>query len=626
MKPFYLKRFAFVLALCLNSALVLAQGEQKINKRPASECGTTESKQEYESSKKDAYYGNNKALIKVLRKYGASIDTNYFDQVKEGTTNTYASQTLFAAASGPVNMPIKAWVHRRSNGSGGPSQAQVEGYIVGLNNYFSSTNIRFFVLCDIGYVNNDTYFDGVSNSEFDQMVSDYFTPGTVNLHLVNTSDGSWGGLAKYPSSGDNGYRCAVGVGYGDVPEVAAHEIGHTFGLRHTHRGSCSFIGEANNRDCDACSQEVVSRTYRIPVSCGTDVGAIACEVLGDRISDTEADPELSRTQGQPGYVNPVNCTYDAATIGTDALGERWRPNPRNLMSYSQRGCRDQFTNGQVGVMYYWIDRIGYNTYPVSISGPNYLCGGQSASFTLNGATNATSYNWQIPSGWFINNQGSATATLTATNNYGGIVTVRPSCGSNSVSRSIVSVVDQLSISGDPSGCPGRSSYFSTQSVPGVSYTWTALGDAQINSGQGGSSILVQFGSNFNGGRLEVRATNPCNGSQYSAGYTLFRNSNCGGRLAASTAQPAVNEEIEESINLKMYPNPTENWLEVSLIIPDKSRFQLNVYSSSGQLMMPLTKMDLNEHALIDVSSLTTGTYLLEARSVNKRYLRRFIKR
>ncbi|MFD2570428.1 hypothetical protein ACFSUS_07270 [Spirosoma soli] len=126
MKLLYLKFFTFTLLLCLNSIFSIAQNEVKISKKPVSECGTTESIEDYESSKKDDYYGNNKALIKILRKYGASIDTAYFDNVKKGTANTIASQSLFTALSGPINMPIKAWVHRRSDGSGGPSQAQVE--------------------------------------------------------------------------------------------------------------------------------------------------------------------------------------------------------------------------------------------------------------------------------------------------------------------------------------------------------------------------------------------------------------------------------------------------------------------------------------------------------------------
>ncbi|MFD2570427.1 T9SS type A sorting domain-containing protein [Spirosoma soli] len=86
------------------------------------------------------------------------------------------------------------------------------------------------------------------------------------------------------------------------------------------------------------------------------------------------------------------------------------------------------------------------------------------------------------------------------------------------------------------------------------------------------------------------------------------------------------EETKQNVNLKVYPIPTENWLKVSLTVPDKGCFQLNVYSLSGQLKMPLSKMDFNEQVLVDVSSLATGTYLLEARSGNKRYLRRFIKR
>ncbi len=110
----------------------------------------------------------------------------------------------------------------------------------------------------------------------------------------------------------------------------AHEIGHFFGLKHTHE---NWKKSKNKQEC-------VSRTRQK----GIFKKQTICEVNGDGLSDTPAEPNLT------GYTNK-ECQYTGTL--TDAWSEPYEPHTNNMMSYpGHRECRTNFTPMQRAVMLY----------------------------------------------------------------------------------------------------------------------------------------------------------------------------------------------------------------------------------------------------------------------------------
>ena len=98
----------------------------------------------------------------------------------------------------------------------------------------------------------------------------------------------------------------------------AHEIGHFFGLLHTHE------------------------TFR-----GVElVDGSNCADAGDLICDTPADPNLS-------FTGVSGCSYQENF--TDPSGNFYSPDPSNIMSYAPSNCRRSFTPGQTDLMHFWYE-------------------------------------------------------------------------------------------------------------------------------------------------------------------------------------------------------------------------------------------------------------------------------
>jgi hypothetical protein len=263
-------------------------------------------------------------------------------------------------------IPVKVWIYRRSDGS---TQANditpqnAEQIIRLVNDIFDngmrdggSTGIQFYLNCSIDFVDNTKAYEDLDNDvQENNVFQERREVGHVNVHFIRRSDNSdFAGTAARGIEPTSRRYGAIVVSHNDggfrelqpIAITLAHELGHVFNLDHTHDPGRA-LWNPNNGNNGRCYQEPVSRDRRVsgdggfcPYSWMTG-NPRKCEINGDRLSDTEADPEID------GRTN--NCIYSGG--GNDRWGDAWNPDVRNLMS-TAGGCRRWFTPMQVAVMNY----------------------------------------------------------------------------------------------------------------------------------------------------------------------------------------------------------------------------------------------------------------------------------
>ena len=221
-----------------------------------------------------------------------------------------------------INIPLVPHIIRKSDGTGGLSVADLNTSMNQLNSAFQQLNFEF-ELCDINYIDNDNYYNGInystsSSSEEYQMAVPNRIPDAVNVFFVPYAGGycGWSSFPAYLNSIGKDWTIMAN-GCTTNGSTLAHELGHYFNLYHTHQGPSSGISIFDKELVDGSN-------------CGPNVG--------DELCDTPADPNLS------GCVNS-SCNYYCNY--TDANGDSYNPDPTNIMSYSQKLCRTFFSSQQI---------------------------------------------------------------------------------------------------------------------------------------------------------------------------------------------------------------------------------------------------------------------------------------
>lgn len=216
--------------------------------------------------------------------------------------------------------PVKHHIIRRNNGTGGLSISEVPNLIEELNNAYYAANIQFYS-CGIDYIDSDAFYDLVGETDEGLLISNHNDSHSINIYYANSVITETGkdpscGYAYYPVDSKN--FIAIANSCATNHSTVIHEVGHFFGLAHTHD--------------EERGKELVDRRGN-------------CSTAGDTFCDTPADPRLSRLN-----VNS-NCIYTGT--GTDVDGNAYRPDTRNFMSYSHASCRSSFTSEQLNRMRFW---------------------------------------------------------------------------------------------------------------------------------------------------------------------------------------------------------------------------------------------------------------------------------
>jgi hypothetical protein len=257
--------------------------------------------------------------------YERSIDRDAFNQQMEYYLHHSARETR--------NFLIQIHIVSRDDGTGGIPIASVrdefENWVAP---YFEPIDVTFTECGEPNYISSTAFYSLSGDAEGDNMAVTHNVPNVFNIYFVGDPDGACG-WARFPWMLPADYivianECATNR------STLVHEIGHYFGLYHTHE---TAVGDG---------AENVTRS-------NAD-GCYNCDNAGDLLCDTDADPRLNRS-GVSISAFPT-CGYSSSL--TDGCGVAYTPDETNIMSYSLKPCRTVFSPQQYARMqvYISIDR------------------------------------------------------------------------------------------------------------------------------------------------------------------------------------------------------------------------------------------------------------------------------
>lgn len=281
------------------------------------------------------------------------------------------------SANGPLFIPIKFHVVRRSGGTGGTSLQELNRELASINNDYQPIGVQFYIAGSVLTTidNSDLYdFDFTEESE---LADGNDLNNAINVYLVGSlrfGSTSSTGYAYYPSTNASSNRIVVRTDRINDKRTLSHELGHYFNLLHTFNNSTSS---------NVSSRELVTR--------GSGAN---CSTTGDFVCDTPADPFGQANSGTSG------CTYVGTT--KDANGDLYQPALDNMMSYYY-GCGNRFTPGQYarmedGVM---LRTRPENRYTLDFTPIATRPSGLSASSTSNGVLISFQDNGSDEAGYII---------------------------------------------------------------------------------------------------------------------------------------------------------------------------------------------------------------------------------
>lgn len=231
-----------------------------------------------------------------------------------------------------INLPLAIRIVRRSDGTGGLPEAEIDEIMDSLNVRFANSNFQFFQCDDPQFVDVNVFYDFDRDLYADSLVT-YNIPDVINVYFISKIINGASFLCGYASFPWNNQEyvvvkndCAMNG------STLAHEIGHYLGLYHTHT-TINGVEYADGSNCI---------------------------FAGDELCGTPADPTLGS-----GNVD-INCLYTGTS--KDGNGDSYTPDPTNIMSYSRKACRTYFSPDQFTRMEFYYDRFRNNLACQSATG------------------------------------------------------------------------------------------------------------------------------------------------------------------------------------------------------------------------------------------------------------------
>lgn len=257
----------------------------------------------------------------VSREYAEKMKNSMpeFEEFKASFQENMPATGRIAAGLKKNSIPIKIYIVRDNAGATTLDTTLLRKGLVYMNKLFDGSGLEFYVCGAYNYINNTTYYN-LDNTEYELLNNTYGTANVINMYMVNSinhAGSSAIGVAPTP-----GGSLWVMMRNNADTTVYAHEMGHFFGLLHTHG-------------------------YSNAVRTGEFVDGSNCHDAGDYFCDTPADPMLS-----PAIVNGANVNAQCLYSGNlkDGHNQLYVPDATNIMSYAPHKCLSHFSADQLAYM------------------------------------------------------------------------------------------------------------------------------------------------------------------------------------------------------------------------------------------------------------------------------------
>lgn len=291
-------------------------------------------KQEFQNKYFDSNLANNTVSISLVQGITTENDFEISDPITENQYDQLID--LFHNSQFDINntqemeIPITFHLVTKSDFTGNTIPGgRINELIDRFNMLFSEANLNFIV-CDIKTINDTNIYDINSDNvgTRNEILNTHNVDNTLNIYFVNEINGN-SGINGYHTNFSNNITDDFVVIKNDRTSdewaTSEHEIGHYFGLIHTHGPSNTIL-----------TYELVNGNIENR------------EITGDLVSDTAPDPKLTR-----GFIVNNNCEYNGDLL--DRADDPFILNQQdvsNIMSYgyarpSGNDCRAIFTNGQM---------------------------------------------------------------------------------------------------------------------------------------------------------------------------------------------------------------------------------------------------------------------------------------
>jgi len=203
-------------------------------------------------------------------------------------------------------------------GVSGLNNDNIQNIINTVNRNFSDAGVEFFLCGAPRNISGDQSFTRTQTSELNAKEHE---PNTLNIYFVEdyiTESGGLAGFAFFPWTFTPKERyVTLSWNVQSVAGLLSHELGHFYGLYHTHE-----------------------RFFGLEYVNGSN-----CNTAGDLMCDTPADYNLLNSQFLGGCL--------VFTDLSDLNGDIYRPDPSNIMSYARSECLKRFSPEQSARINYY---------------------------------------------------------------------------------------------------------------------------------------------------------------------------------------------------------------------------------------------------------------------------------
>jgi uncharacterized delta-60 repeat protein len=379
-----------------------------------------------------------------------------------------------------------------------------------------------------------------------------------------------------------------------------------------------------------------SGTFSINVSasnsCGT--GPVSADLNGTLVHQPNVYSLFSGggyCAGQPGYEiklenSEIGIDYQLYKDGV-AIGSLI-PGTGTTLSFGNQTAGTYTVSGVNGIcsanmqgsaINFIIDPPATAAQP---TGPSSACNNVPSTFSAVLPANAYTLMWTLdsPAAGVVSQPTTTTALVTWNQGFSGSVAVtvqgQNECGEgpSSPAHTIsVNPVPAPVVSGIATVCKTQEITYSTISTAGSTYAWAVTG-GNIISGQGSNEIHVVWGNPGTGTVMVTEtSTDGCIGASLILNVEI---NECTG----------INENAADEI--KVYPNPAFDELNVLLNDNFKSLSDVFIYNNMGQLVLnyPGINFSNTSQLKIDISTLSPGVYTLRIKSEDQFLNKLFVKK